>query len=427
MHGHGGGMMEADDEEIVAAVASGALPSHRLESRLGDCRRAARLRREALRRVTGRGVEGLPFDGMDYQAILGQCCEMPVGYVQLPVGVAGPLLLDGREYHVPMATTEGCLVASVNRGCRAISASGGAFSVLLRDAMSRAPAVKLPSAMRAAELKAFAEAPANFELLAAVFNRSSRFGRLQDIRCALAGRNLYMRFSCITGDAMGMNMVSKGVENVLGYLQNVFPDMDVISVSGNYCSDKKPTAVNWIEGRGKSVVCEAIIKGDVVQKVLKTTVEKLVELNIIKNLAGSAVAGALGGFNAHASNIVTALFIATGQDPAQNVESSQCITMLEEVNDGDDLHISVTMPSIEVGTIGGGTCLASQAACLNLLGVKGSNHGSPGANAKRLATIVAGSVLAGELSLLAALASGHLVKSHMMYNRSSKDVAKAAS
>lgn len=171
MHGHGGGMMEADDEEIVAAVASGALPSHRLESRLGDCRRAARLRREALRRVTGRGVEGLPFDGMDYQAILGQCCEMPVGYVQLPVGVAGPLLLDGREYHVPMATTEGCLVASVNRGCRAISASGGAFSVLLRDAMSRAPAVKLPSAMRAAELKAFAEAPANFELLAAVFNR----------------------------------------------------------------------------------------------------------------------------------------------------------------------------------------------------------------------------------------------------------------
>ncbi|XP_015689271.2 3-hydroxy-3-methylglutaryl-coenzyme A reductase 1 isoform X1 [Oryza brachyantha] len=464
MHGAG---MEGGDEEIVAAVVSGALPSHRLESRLGDCRRAARLRREALRRVTGRGVEGLPFEGMDYQAILGQCCEMPVGYVQLPVGVAGPLILDGREYHVPLATTEGCLVASVNRGCRAIAASGGAISVLLRDAMSRAPAVKLPSAKRAAELKAFVEAPANFELLASVFNRfifpitiqliaclgsvmvpmatflpfcifavyssrtyrakCSRFGRLQDIHCALAGRNLYMRFTCITGDAMGMNMVSKGVENVLGYLRNDFPDMDIISISGNYCSDKKPTAVNWIEGRGKSVVCEATIKRDVVQKVLKTTTEKLVELNIIKNLAGSAVAGALGGFNAHASNIVTALFIATGQDPAQNVESSQCITMLETVNDGDDLHISVTMPSIEVGTIGGGTCLASQAACLNLLGVKGSIHDLPGANAQRLATIVAGSVLAGELSLLAALAAGQLVKSHMEYNRSSKDITKAAS
>ncbi|KAL6633667.1 hypothetical protein ACP70R_026338 [Stipagrostis hirtigluma subsp. patula] len=414
---HGG------DEEIVAAVVSGALPSHHLESRLGDCRRAARLRREALRRMTGRGVEGLPFEGMDYQAILGQCCEMPVGYVQLPVGVAGPLLLDGRPYYVPLATTEGCLVASVNRGCRAIAASGGAASVLLRDAMSRAPAVKLPSAKRAAELKAFVEAPANFETLAANFNRSSRFGRLQGIQCALAGRNLYMRFSCSTGDAMGMNMVSKGVENVLGYLRNDFPDMDLVSLSGNYCSDKKPTAVNWIEGRGKSVVCEATIKGRVVHSVLKTTVQKLVELNIIKNLAGSAVAGALGGFNAHASNIVTALFIATGQDPAQNVESSQCITMLEAVNEGDDLHISVTMPSIEVGTIGGGTCLASQAACLNLLGVKGPNLDSPGANAKLLATIVAGSVLAGELSLLAALAAGQLVKSHMKYNRSSKDIS----
>ncbi|WVZ73953.1 hypothetical protein U9M48_022201 [Paspalum notatum var. saurae] len=419
--------VEGGDEEIVAAVVSGALPSHHLESRLGDCRRAARLRREALRRVTGRGVEGLPFHGMDYQAILGQCCEMPVGYVQVPVGVAGPLLLDGRQYHVPMATTEGCLVASVNRGCRAIAASGGAVSVLLRDAMSRAPVVRLPSIKRAAELKGFVESLANFDTLAAVFNRSSRFGRLQGIHCALAGRNLYMRFTCSTGDAMGMNMVSKGVENVLRYLRNDFPDMDLISISGNYCSDKKPTAVNWIEGRGKSVVCEATIQGRVVQSILKTTVQKLVELNIIKNLAGSAVAGALGGFNAHASNIVTALFIATGQDPAQNVESSQCITMLEAVNDGDDLHISVTMPSIEVGTIGGGTCLASQSACLNLLGVRGPNRDSPGANAKLLATIVAGSVLAGELSLLAALAAGQLVKSHMKYNRSSKDVASAAS
>ncbi|KAF8643108.1 hypothetical protein HU200_066980 [Digitaria exilis] len=419
--------VEGEDEEIIAKVVFGALPSHQLESRLGDCRRAARVRREALRLMTGRGVEGLPFDGMDYQAILGQCCEMPVGYVQVPVGVAGPLLLDGRQYHVPMATTEGCLVASINRGCKAIAESGGAESVLFRDAMSRAPVVKLPSAKRAAELMSFVEAAANFETLASVFNGSSRFGKLQGIKCALAGRNLYIRFTCSTGDAMGMNMVSKGVENVLRYLRNDFADMDLISLSGNYCSDKKPAAVNWIEGRGKSVVCEATIEGAVVENILKTTVRKLVELNIIKNLAGSAVAGALGGFNAHASNIVSALFIATGQDPAQNVESSQCITMLEEVNDGEDLHISVAMTSIEVGTIGGGTCLASQAACLNLLGVRGPNLASPGANAKLLATIVAGSVLAGELSLLAALASGKLVESHMKYNRSSKDVASAAS
>ncbi|KAK2992070.1 hypothetical protein RJ640_026588, partial [Escallonia rubra] len=124
--------------------------------------------------------------------------------------------------------------------------------------------------------------------------------------------------SYITGDAMGMNMVSKGVQNVLDFLQADFPDMDVIGISGNYCSDKKTAAVNWIEGRGKSVVCEAIIKEEVVKKVLKTDVASLVELNMLKNLTGSAMAGALGGFNTHASNIVSAVFLATGQDPAQN-------------------------------------------------------------------------------------------------------------
>ncbi|CAN4105419.1 unnamed protein product [Withania somnifera] len=148
---------------------------------------------------------------------------------------------------------------------------------------------------------------------------------------------------------------------------------------------------------------------------------------MLKNLTGSAMAGALGGFNAHASNIVSAVYIATGQDPAQNIESSHCITMMEAVNGGKDLHISVTMPSIEVGTVGGGTQLASQSACLNLLGVKGANREAPGSNARLLATIVAGSVLAGELSLMSAISAGQLVKSHMKYNRSAKDVAKASS
>jgi hydroxymethylglutaryl-CoA reductase len=118
--------------------------------------------------------------------------------------------------------------------------------------------------------------------------------------------------------------------------------------AGNFCADKKATAVNWVEGRGKSVVCEAVLKGEIISKVLKTSVSALAELNMVKNLAGSALAGSLGGFNAHASNIVSAIFIATGQDPAQNVESSHCITMMEPVNGGQDLHVSVTMPSIEV-------------------------------------------------------------------------------
>nr|QSL83309.1 3-hydroxy-3-methylglutaryl-coenzyme A reductase like [Nigella sativa] len=413
-----------EDEEIIKSVVLGTTPSYSLESKLGDCKRAALIRREALERVTNKSLVGLPLDGFDYESILGQCCEMPVGYVQIPVGIAGPLLLDGREFSVPMATTEGCLVASTNRGCKAIYVSGGATSVLLRDAMTRAPVVRFESAKRAAELKFFMEDPDNFDTLSVVFNRSSRFGRLQSIKCAIAGKNLYMRFSCSTGDAMGMNMVSKGVQNVLDFLRSDFPDMDVIGISGNFCSDKKPAAVNWIEGRGKSVVCEAIINEDVVRKVLKTTVSSLVELNMLKNLTGSAIAGALGGFNAHASNIVSAIFIATGQDPAQNIESSHCITMMEAVNNGRDLHVSVTMPSIEVGTVGGGTQLASQSACLNLLGVKGADKESPGSNARLLATIVAGAVLAGELSLMSALAAGQLVKSHMKYNRSSKDMSK---
>eukprot|EP00253_Pinus_taeda_P010555 PITA_10555 len=413
-----------EDEDIAAAVSCSQVASYSLESALGgDCRRAASVRRRALEMTTGRCLDGLPLDGFDYGSILGQCCELPIGYVQIPVGVAGPLLLDGIENMVPMATTEGCLVASTNRGCKAIHMSGGATSVLLRDGMTRAPVVRFPTARRAAQLKFYLESPNNYESLSLIFNSTSRFARLQGIKCAIAGRNLYMRFCCSTGDAMGMNMVSKGVQNVLDFLQKEFPDMDVISVSGNFCADKKPTAVNWIEGRGKSVVCEAVIPEAVVSKVLKTTVPALLELNMLKNLTGSALAGAMGGFNAHASNIVSAVFIATGQDPAQNIESSHCITMMEA--SGKDLHVSVTMPCIEVGTVGGGTQLASQAACLNMLGVKGANVESPGANAQTLARIVGGAVLAGELSLMSALAAGQLVKSHMKYNRSSNKETKA--
>jgi hydroxymethylglutaryl-CoA reductase (NADPH) len=228
--------LNEEDEEIINSVMAGQTPSYSLESKLGDCKRAAAIRREALQRITCKSLSGLPLEGFDYESILGQCCEMPVGYVQIPVGIAGPLLLDDKEYSVPMATTEGCLVASTNRGCKAIHLSGGATSVLLRDAMTRAPVVRFGTAKRAAQLKFYLEDPANFEVVSTAFNKSSRFGRLQNIKCALAGKNLYMRFSCSTGDAMGMNMVSKGVQNVLDFLQKDFPDMDVLGISGKLAS-----------------------------------------------------------------------------------------------------------------------------------------------------------------------------------------------
>ncbi|KAL6516978.1 3-hydroxy-3-methylglutaryl-coenzyme A reductase 1 [Orobanche hederae] len=427
-----------EDEEVIQAVVDGAVPSYSLESKLGDCKRAAAIRREWLQRTTGRSLQGLPIEGFDYDSVLGQCCESPVGYVQIPVGIAGPLLLDGFEYMVPMATTEGCLVASMNRGCKAIHLSGGAHARVYRDGMTRAPVVKFVSAVRACEMLYYLENRANFDTLAVVFNRSSRFSRLQSVFPAISGTTLHIRFCCSTGDAMGMNMVSKGVQNVLDDLQNDFPDMEVISISvveslcyligtGNFCSDKKPAAVNWILGRGKSVVCEAVIREQVIKEVLKTSACKLEQLHVKKNLEGSAMAASIGGYNAHASNIVSAIFIATGQDPAQNVESSHCITSISSINDGKDLHASVTMPCIEWVQLEVALNLHLNLLALNMLGVKGASQGSPGSNSRRLATIIAGSVLAGELSLLSALRVGDMVKSHMKYNRSSKDVSSTAS
>lgn len=160
-----------EDEEIVKSVVSGKTPSYSLENKLGDCFRAALIRREAVQRITGRNLIGLPLEGFDYDSILGQCCEMPIGYVQIPVGIAGPLLLNGCEYTVPMATTEGCLVASTNRGCKAIYSSGGATGILLKDCMTRAPVVRFSTAKRASDLKFFLEDPMNFETLALMFNK----------------------------------------------------------------------------------------------------------------------------------------------------------------------------------------------------------------------------------------------------------------
>ena len=164
---------------------------------------------------------------------------------------------------MPLATTEGCLVASTNRGMKAIAACGGCLSAVMQDGMTRAPAVRLPSAVRAAALKAWLDHPDNFRALAARFNSTSRFARLQAVTTRVAGRTAYIRIRGGTGDAMGMNMVSKGVAAVLEHVSHIFPDMDVVSLSGNYCADKKASAVNWVEGRGKSVVCEATISGEV--------------------------------------------------------------------------------------------------------------------------------------------------------------------
>uniref|UniRef100_A0A8C6B548 3-hydroxy-3-methylglutaryl-coenzyme A reductase n=1 Tax=Monodon monoceros TaxID=40151 RepID=A0A8C6B548_MONMO len=297
--------------------------------------------------------------------------------------------------------------------------AGGASSRILADGITRGPVVRFPRACDSAEVKAWLETPEGFTVIKEAFDSTSRFARLQNLQMSVAGRNLYIRFQSKSGDAMGMNMISKGTEKALSKLHEYFPEMQILAVSGNYCTDKKPAAINWIEGRGKSVVCEAVIPAKVVREVLKTTTEAMIEVNINKNLVGSAMAGSIGGFNAHAANIVTAIYIACGQDAAQNVGSSNCITLIEASGPtNEDLYISCTMPSIEIGTVGGGTNLLPQQACLQMLGVQGACKDNPGENARQLARIVCGTVMAGELSLMAALAAGHLVRSHMIHNRS---------
>ncbi|KGK40162.1 hypothetical protein JL09_g570 [Pichia kudriavzevii] len=416
-----GNVKDCNNSEVLELVIAGKLPLYALEKQLGNKMRAVVVRRQSIAKFANAPVllsDRLPFKDYDYDRVFGACCENVIGYVPIPVGVAGPLVIDGKPFHIPVATTEGCLVASAMRGCKAINAGGGVETVLTADGMTRGPCVQFPNLKRAGKAKVWLDSEEGQKKMKAAFNSTSRFARLQHIKTAIAGDSLYIRFKTTTGDAMGMNMISKGVEHSLKCMAEEFgfDDMNVISLSGNYCIDKKAAAINWIEGRGKSIVASADIPSDIVEKVLKSNVDALVELNVSKNLVGSALAGAIGGFNAHAANLLTAIYIATGQDPAQNVESSNCMTLMKKLPNGD-LRISVSMPSIEVGTIGGGTVLEPQGAMLELLGIRGPHPTEPGANARQLAKVIASAVLASELSLCSALAAGHLVQSHMQHNR----------
>ena len=337
-----------NDAELSDLATRGKIPGYALEktlentqvmTRLASLTRAVKIRRTLVSRTKATAdnsslleVSKLPYRDYNYENVHGACCENVVGYMPIPVGVAGPMVIDGQAYYLPMATTEGVLVASTNRGCKAINAAGGATTVLTGDGMTRGPCVGFQTLARAGAAKLWLDSEEGQKIMRRAFNSTSRFARLQSLKTALAGTYLYIRFKTTTGDAMGMNMISKGVECALKVMANDsgFDDMSIISVSGNYCTDKKPASINWIDGRGKSVVAEAIIPGEVIRSVLKSDVNALVELNTSKNLIGSAMAGSIGGFNAHASNIVTAIFLATGQDPAQNIESANCITTMRK-------------------------------------------------------------------------------------------------
>jgi hydroxymethylglutaryl-CoA reductase (NADPH) len=365
-------------------------------------------RRTAAEFLTGTKLEHISKYSFDPK-VAEKNIENMIGAVQVPLGFAGPVLVNGEhakgKFIVPMATTEGALVASVSRGMSLITASGGATVRIFKDAMTRAPVFRVNGAEHAVDVIKWISK--NIKELKDAVKGTTSHGKLLNIETFPNGRSLFLRMSYETGDAMGMNMVTIATEAVCRLIEKG-TDAVLVSVSGNMCIDKKPAWINAIEGRGKTVVAEAVISADAVKEKLHTTVDSVVETNIRKNLIGSSMAGSVG-HNAHAANMAAALYIAAGQDPAQVVEASLAMTVCESV-DGS-LYISVRMPSVEVGTVGGGTKLPCQSEALKMMGCLG-----PG-KSKKLAEIVAATVLAGELSTLGAQAAGQLGRSHSELGR----------
>ncbi len=406
-----------DVDEILEKLERGEIKLYELDFILqGDVNKAAEIRRMYLERKLGIKLEHIGGKPIDLNLTFGRNIENAIGVAQIPIGIAGPIKIHGDyakgEFFIPLATTEGALVASVNRGCSAITRSGGARAKVLKDGMARAPVFRVPNVDKAVEL--VSRVREHMDELRDIFKGVSKFLDLIDVQPRIVGRNVFLRFVARTGDAMGMNMVTIASEKAAEYIEKHLPRAKMVATSGNMCVDKKPNALNFILGRGKSVIAEAVIKREVVDKVLKTTPENVVEVVYRKIFVGSAQAASYG-FNAHYANIIAAMFIACGQDAAQVVESSMGITTAEVTEEGD-LYISVNLPSLEIGAVGGGMRLPTQQECLSILGLTDPNA-PPRTRALKFAEIVASAVLAGELSLLGALAARHLGKAHEKLGR----------
>jgi hydroxymethylglutaryl-CoA reductase (NADPH) len=394
-------------EDLADRVAAGELRLYELGEH-ADHETAAAARRLYVERETGADLDAVGEYAFDAANAEGNVENM-VGGAQVPMGVAGPLPVAGEaadgEFLVPMATTEGALVASVNRGCSAIRAAGGADARVTQREMTRAPAFKVDGVRDAADVVEWVEA--NVDALREAAESTTSHGELLDVDPYVVGDNVYLRFAYDTKDAMGMNMATIASTAAAEVVEAETP-ASLVAESGNVCSDKKPAAINAVEGRGHTVTADVTIPREVVVGRFDTTPERVAEVNTRKNLVGSAKA-ASHGFNAHAANVAAAAFLATGQDEAHAVEASNTITTAE-VKDGE-LYASVSFASLPVGTVGGGTGLPTQRAALEMLGVAGGGD-PPGEHADALAEVLAAAGLAGELSLVAALGSRHLSSAH---------------
>ncbi|MBU1558676.1 MAG: hydroxymethylglutaryl-CoA reductase, partial [Gammaproteobacteria bacterium] len=314
--------------------------------------------------------------------------------------------------HVPLATFETPLWPSVQRGAKVSMACDGIAVTIAQERMTRSVIFEAFSAQEASRVAQALNARRSE--LVQVVQETSRFAQFIDLHFQIVGSLLYVRFEFLTGDASGHNMATKASDHLMQWILDQYPALRYVSVSGNYCTDKKVSAVNGILGRGKYVIAELTIPREICQRFLRTTPEQIVDLHIKKNLIGTMLAGGLRSANAHFANILLAVYLATGQDAANIIEGSQGFVHTECRS--DSLYFSVTLPNVIVGTVGNGKDLDFVQKNLQAMGCL--DERATGENARRLAAITAAAVLCGELSLLAALTNpGELVRSHLVLER----------
>lgn len=329
-----------------------------------------------------------------------------IGTVRLPVGLAGPLRVNGvfanGDYYVPLATTEAALVASYSRGARLLSEAGGCATLIVNEGVSRAPGFAFDTLVDAALFVAWATS--RFDDFAAATADTTRYGRLVDLQVTLEGNHVYLGFEFTTGDASGQNMVTIATEAICRFIIEHAPVQPRYHfVEANLSGDKKATTHSFMSVRGRKVSAEVSLPAALVEKRLHTPVARLIDYWRMSALGG-VMSGSIG-VQGHYANGLAALFIACGQDAACVAEAAVGVTRFEPLADGG-LYASVTLPNLIVGTVGGGTGLPTQQACLEILGLSGAGH------VRALAEVTAALALAGELSITGALAAGHFAGAH---------------
>ena len=332
--------------------------------------------------------------------------ERYIGTVKIPLGLAGPLRVNGDhasgEYRIPLATTEAALVASYHRGARVITAAGGCRSAIVQKGISRSPGFVFHNLDEVQRFVYWINA--SYTELAAVVAANSRYTRLLKITPTIEGNHVYLDCEFATGDAAGQNMATFSAESIIHYIVDHAPVQPrSYLLEANLSGDKKATARAFMSVRGRRVSAEVMIPAELVQQGLRTTVEKMVDCWRLCAI-GSSLSGSLG-FQGHIANGLAALYLACGQDVACVAEASVGLTRFEQTSDGD-LYACVTLPALVIGTVGGGTGLPSQQACLEILGLAGCGH------ADAFAELCAGLVLAGEISISAALSAHEFGGAH---------------